>query len=246
MAAISVRNVSKRFKVFYDRSYSLKERVLFNHRNRYEWRVVLDDISFDVETGETFGIIGNNGSGKSTLLKLLTRIMYPNTGTIDVNGRVASLIELGAGFHPDMCGKENILINASIFGLPRKEIKARMDSIIDFSGLHEYIDNPIRTYSTGMYMRLAFSIAINVDADVLLVDEILAVGDASFQKQCFDHMQKLKDSGVTIAIVTHDMGVVRDFCDRAMWIHNGKEQAIGSSREVVGKYTEFLYQESGN
>lgn len=244
MTAIHVDNVTKRFKVFYDRGYSLKERVLFTHRNRYNWRVALDDISFDIEKGETFGIIGNNGSGKSTMLKLLTRIMYPTSGKIAVTGRVASLIELGAGFHPDMSGKENIFINASIFGLSRKEINERLDSIVDFSGLQAYIDNPIRTYSSGMYMRLAFSIAINVDADVLLVDEILAVGDATFQKQCFAHMQQLKDNGVTIAIVSHDMNTISSFCDRALWLDNGKEMVISDAKQTVEQYTGHLNSSS--
>ena len=160
-------------------------------------------MSFDIKKGEAVGLIGKNGCGKSTTLKLLNRIMYPTSGTIRVNGRVSSLIELGAGFHPDMSGRENIYTNASIFGLTKKQIDEKLDDIIEFSELGEAVDNPVRTYSSGMYMRLAFSVAINVEADVLLIDEILAVGDVSFQKKCFEKLREIKYSGTTIVIVSH-------------------------------------------
>ena len=179
--AIEVKNVRKKFRVYYDKGSELKERLLFRNRSRYEDRWVLDGISFNVKKGEAIGLIGHNGCGKSTTLKLLTRIMYPNEGSIELQGRVSSLIELGAGFHPDMSGRENIYTNASIFGLSRKEIDERMDDIIEFSEMEQFLDNPVRTYSSGMYMRLAFSVAINVNADILLIDEILAVGDINFQ-----------------------------------------------------------------
>ena len=179
--AIEVRNISKKFRVYLDKGSTMKEKVLFRNRRKYEERMVLDGISFSVKKGEAVGLIGHNGCGKSTTLKLLTRIMYPDMGSIVMYGRVSSLIELGAGFHPDMSGRQNIYTNASIFGLTHKEITARLDSIIAFSELEDFIDNPVRTYSSGMYMRLAFSVAINVDADILLIDEILAVGDAAFQ-----------------------------------------------------------------
>ena len=181
VSVISVKDVEKKFKVYYDKGQTFKERLLFRNRNHYEERPVLKGISFQVEKGQAIGIIGENGSGKSTLLKLMTRIMYPDKGSIEIKGRVSSLIELGAGFHPDMSGRENIYTNASIFGLTKKEIDLRLNDIIAFSELEEFIDNPVRTYSSGMYMRLAFSVAINVDSDILLIDEILAVGDASFQ-----------------------------------------------------------------
>ena len=190
--AIEVRDLTKKFKVYMDKGSQLKERVLFRKRNRYEERWVLNGISFNVRKGEAVGLIGHNGCGKSTTLKLLTKIIYPDSGTVEMNGRVSSLIELGAGFHPDMSGRENIYTNASIFGLSKKEIDARVDEIIAFSELEDYIDNPVRTYSSGMYMRLAFSVAINVDADILLIDEILAVGDAHFQEKCFEKMQEIK------------------------------------------------------
>ena len=200
--AIEVRNVSKHFKVYYDKGSQLKERVLFRKRNAYENRVVLDNISFSIKKGEAVGLVGKNGCGKSTTLKLLTKIIYPNSGTIEMCGRVSSLIELGAGFHPDMSGRENIYTNAAIFGLTKKEIDERLDDIIAFSELEQFIDNPVRTYSSGMYMRLAFSVAINVNADILLIDEILAVGDANFQAKCFNKLREIKAEGTTIVIVS--------------------------------------------
>ena len=233
---ITVDHVSKSFRVYYDRGHTLKELFLFQKRNHYERREILRDISFGVEKGEAVGVIGHNGCGKSTLLKLLTRIMYPDEGSIHIQGRVACLIELGAGFHPDMSGRENIYINASIFGLTRKEIDSRLNEIIDFSELGEFIDNPVRTYSSGMYMRLAFSVAINVNADVLLVDEILAVGDEAFQKKCFKKMQELKRKGVTILMVTHNLEMVKTFCDRAIWIHDGVIHFEGAPKEAVSRY----------
>ena len=203
--AIEVNHVTKSFKVYLDKGNTLKEKVLFKKRRRYEERNVLKDISFQVKKGEAVGLIGHNGCGKSTTLKLLTRIMYPDAGEIKMSGRVSSLIELGAGFHEDMSGRENIYINASIFGLSRKEIDERMEAIINFSELQDFIDNPVRTYSSGMYMRLAFSVAINVDADILLVDEILAVGDVNFQAKCFNRLREIKGQGTTIVIVSHSM-----------------------------------------
>lgn len=166
--------------------------MLFWKRNRYEKRHVLNGISFNVKRGEAIGLVGKNGCGKSTTLKMLTKIIYPDSGTIEMRGRVSSLIELGAGFHPDMSGRENIYTNASIFGLTKKEIDARLDDIIAFSELEDFIDNPVRTYSSGMYMRLAFAVAINVDADILLIDEILAVGDANYQAKCFNKLREIK------------------------------------------------------
>lgn len=240
MGVIKVDNVRKKFKVYYDKGQTFKEKMLFKNRNYYEDRWVLKGISFELEKGEAIGLIGENGSGKSTLLKLMTKIMYPDEGTIEIKGRVSSLIELGAGFHPDMSGKENIYTNASIFGLTKKEIDHRLHDIIEFSELEEFIDNPVRTYSSGMYMRLAFSVAINVDADVLLIDEILAVGDANFQAKCFDKLRELKAVGVTIVLVTHDTNIVEKFCNKAIWINAGKVGESGISTKVVDSYLNFM------
>ncbi len=239
---IEVKNITKKFKIYMDKGSQLKERLLFHKRNRYEEREVLKGISFQVKKGEAVGLIGHNGCGKSTTLKLLTKIMYPDSGEIIMKGRISSLIELGAGFHPDMSGRENIYTNASIFGLTKKEIDARLDEIIAFSELEEFIDNPVRTYSSGMYMRLAFSVAINVDADILLIDEILAVGDTNFQTKCFNRLRELKAKGMTIIIVTHDLATIEKFCDRSVWINDGLIVCEGRSDEVVDAYLNFMNQ----
>lgn len=238
--AIEVRNVKKSFKVYFDKGNSLKERVIFKERNRYEQRQVLKDISFSVKKGEAIGIVGHNGCGKSTMLKLLTKIIYPDSGQIEMRGRVSSLIELGAGFHPDMSGRENIYINASIFGLSKKEIEKRVKDIIEFSELQEFIDNPVRTYSSGMYMRLAFSVAINVDADILLVDEILAVGDVGFQNKCFNKLQEIKKNGTTIVIVSHSLGQIEQICERSIWINDGLIEMEGLPRDVHFNYLNYM------
>lgn len=242
--AIEVRNLTKKFKVYYDKGNQLKERVLFSKRNRYEERWVLNGISFEVKKGEAIGLIGHNGCGKSTTLKLLSRIIYPDSGSVEMAGRVSSLIELGAGFHPDMTGRENIYTNAAIFGLTKKEIDARLDKIIEFSELEEYIDNPVRTYSSGMYMRLAFSVAINVDADILLIDEILAVGDVAFQAKCFNRLREIKANGATIIIVSHSLSQIEQICDRSIWIHEGCIKEEGTPRIVDPHYLEYMSEKT--
>lgn len=235
--AISVKNVYKDFKLFFDKANTLKEKVLFfKKRNKNDVLHVLKDIDLEIKKGESVALIGNNGSGKSTLLKLMTKIIYPNRGKIYVDGKLTSLLELGAGFHPDFSGRENIYFNASIFGLTKKEIEGRLDAIIKFSELEDFIDNPVRTYSSGMYMRLAFSIAINVDADILLIDEILAVGDQHFQEKCYNKLKELKQDGKTIVLVTHSMDNVRQFCDRAIWLYDGHIRMDGNSKEVTEEY----------
>lgn len=240
MSVIKVDNIYKKFKVYYDKGQTFKEKILFKNRNYYEDRWVLKGISLNVKKGEAVGLIGENGSGKSTLLKLMTKIMYPDKGTIEIKGRVSSLIELGAGFHPDMSGRENIYTNASIFGLAKKEIESRLNDIIEFSELEEFIDNPVRTYSSGMYMRLAFSVAINVDADVLLIDEILAVGDANFQAKCFNRLREIKNNGTTIVIVSHSLGQIEQICDKTLWIDSGIIKLEGKPRDVHPYYLEFM------
>ena len=234
--AIEVKNVVKSFKLYSDKPNTLKERLVRFGKNKIESRVVLDNINLNIKKGETVALIGVNGSGKSTLLKLMTKIIYPNVGTVKTNGKLTSLLELGAGFHPDFTGRENIYFNASIFGLTRKEIDNRVDDIIEFSELGDFIDSPVRTYSSGMYMRLAFSVAINVDAEILLIDEILAVGDQHFQDKCFQKLDELAKSDKTIVIVSHSLGSIRKLCNRAIWINEGKVAMDGDCNKVLDEY----------
>jgi len=236
--AIKVQNVTKNFKIYFDKPNTLKERLVFWNRSNKEVKTVLSNIGLNIKKGETVALIGVNGSGKSTLLKLMTKIIYPTSGKIITRGKLTSLLELGAGFHPDFTGRENIYFNASIFGLTKKEIDDRLETIIEFSELGDYIDNPVRTYSSGMYMRLAFSVAINVDADILLIDEILAVGDQHFQDKCFDKLNELKNSDKTIVIVSHSLDSIKKLCTRAIWISNGKIKDDGVPEEVIDKYLE--------
>lgn len=233
---IVVDHVYKTFNIYMDKANSLKEKLLFWNRNRKEKREVLKDINLTIKNGEAVALIGVNGSGKSTLLKLMTKIIYPNKGEIITNGKLTSLLELGAGFHPDFSGRENIYFNASIFGLTRKEIDKRIDQIIEFSELGSYIDNPVRTYSSGMYMRLAFAVAINVDAEILLVDEILAVGDQHFQEKCIAKMKELKEQGKTMVFVTHSMQTVKEFCSRAVWLCDGVVKMDDTPDRVIEEY----------
>ncbi len=234
--AIKVENMTKEFKLFYDKPSTLKERLVFWNHKKAEKRQVLKNINIDIKKGETVALVGTNGSGKSTLLKLMTKIIYPSKGKITTNGKLTSLLELGAGFHPDFTGRENIYFNASIFGLTRKEIESRIEDIIEFSELGEFIDSPVRTYSSGMYMRLAFSVAINVDAEILLIDEILAVGDQHFQDKCFAKLHELKNSNKTIVIVSHSLESVKDLCDRAIWIYDGEVKLDGKTPKVISEY----------
>ena len=233
---IEVNNVSKKFKLVYDKPSTLKERIVFWNKSKVSYHEALKDITLDVNKGETIALIGVNGSGKSTLLKLMTKIIYPTSGKIITKGKLTSLLELGAGFHPDFTGRENIYFNAAIFGLSAKEIDERIEDIINFSELGEFIEAPVRTYSSGMYMRLAFSIAINVNADILLIDEILAVGDQHFQEKCFAKLQELKKQHKTIVIVSHSLDSIKDLCDRAIWISEGKVEADGKAEKVIDEY----------
>lgn len=233
---IIVSHVYKTFNVYFDKANSLKEKILFWNRNKKETREVLKDINLTIKNGEAVALIGVNGSGKSTLLKLITKIIYPNKGKIITNGKVTSLLELGAGFHPDFSGRENIYFNASIFGLNKKQIDDRLEQIIEFSELGNYIDNPVRTYSSGMFMRLAFAVAINVDADILLVDEILSVGDQHFQEKCINKMKELEKEGKTMVFVTHSLGQAEELCNRTIWLNNGQIAADGKTKDVIEKY----------
>jgi ABC-type polysaccharide/polyol phosphate transport system ATPase subunit len=240
---IVVNNVWKKYKIFHDKPTTLKERLLYRSKGVFHENWVLNDISLKIEKGKMIGFIGRNGSGKSTLLKILTRILMPDRGSITIQGRVSSLLELGAGFHMDFTGRENIFMNASLFGLNRKEITAILPEIIRFSELGEYIDNPVRTYSSGMYMRLAFAIAVHVEPDILLIDEILAVGDNAFQKKCISRIEEFKGQGKTIVFVSHDNGTVERLCDEVYWLHNAKILEHGQPREVIRNYLDFLAEE---
>ena len=238
-AAIQFDNVSKRFTLRHERRRSFQEAALAFLRGRGNSREelwALKDVSFAVERGKTLGIIGPNGSGKSTALKLITRILEPTSGQVDVQGRVSALIELGAGFHPDLTGRENVYLNGSLLGFSRREMEARFERIVEFSELEKFIDVPIKHYSSGMHMRLGFAVAIHVDPDVLLIDEILAVGDQAFQRRCLDKIGELKSQGVTILFVSHDLEAVQDLCDQAIWLEDGRIQAEGLAREVVDYY----------
>lgn len=235
--AIEVRNLYKKFKVQYDKPNTMKESIIQAFKKKeIEYHQVLKNINIDIKKGETIALIGTNGSGKSTLLKLMTKILYSDQGTLETNGKLTSLLELGAGFHPDFTGRENIYFNASIFGLSRKDIDKRIEDIINFSELEEFIDNPVRTYSSGMYMRLAFSIAINVDADILLIDEILAVGDQHFQEKCFEKLKELRDTDKTIVIVSHSLNTVKELCTRAIWLYKGEFRLDGDPAYVISEY----------
>lgn len=233
---IVVKDVKKEFTYYEDRAIYLKEIILHPKRLKKRKHVVLDNINFNIKAGETVALIGVNGSGKSTLLKVLSRIIFPEKGSVKINGKVSSLLELGAGFNMDFTGRENIYFNASIYGLGKKDVDKVIDKIIDFSELGEFIDQPVRVYSSGMYMRLAFSIAVNVEAEILLIDEILAVGDARFQSKCLAKMKELKKAGKTMVFVSHAMTTVEEFCDRAIWLKAGNIQMDGPSHEVGEEY----------
>lgn len=233
---IVVKNVYKSFKYCSDKAYTLKERLVRGKKNNVHYNEVLKNINLNIKKGETVALIGVNGSGKSTLLKLMTKIIYPNSGEVKTIGKLTSLLELGAGFHPDFTGRENIYFNAAIFGLSKDEIDERIDDIIEFSELGDFIDSPIRTYSSGMYMRLAFSVAINVDAEILLIDEILAVGDQHFQDKCFNKLEELSKGDKTIVIVSHSLDSIKSLCNRAIWINNGEVAMDGESSKVIDEY----------
>jgi len=235
-AAIVVDSVSKRFRLRENRPGSLKEKVTqlrFEPRREF-W--ALSDVSLTVAAGSVFGLIGHNGSGKSTLLRLVAGIYRPTSGSVAVDGRVSALLELGAGFHPDLTGRENIYLNSAILGLSARDTSRLIENIIDFSGLREFIDNPIKHYSSGMYVRLGFAVAVHVNPQILAVDEVIAVGDAEFQRRCFDHLRRLRKQGVTIVLVTHSMGVVESLCDEVAWLDHGKLQRTGTPELVTSEY----------
>jgi lipopolysaccharide transport system ATP-binding protein len=238
--SISLEEVSKRYRLWGRRSQfgTLKSALLKRDLKPSPEASVaaLKDITFAVHRGEAFGIIGRNGSGKSTLLKIISGILKPTTGSVKVSGRIAALIELGAGFHPEISGRENIYINGIILGLTRREIDARFQKIVDFAGIGDYLDQPVKTYSSGMYVRLGFAVAVHVDPEVLLIDEVLSVGDEEFSQKCVATIQEMKYRGVTLIFVTHQLNQVRDLCDRAMWLDHGEMAAMGDPIRVVDEY----------
>jgi ABC-2 type transport system ATP-binding protein len=237
---LGVHEVTKTFRVHHERASSLKQFIAMRGRNRYEEFFALRDVSFDVNEGDAFGVIGENGSGKSTLLKCMAGILTPNSGSIDVSKRMSALLELGAGFHPELSGRDNVFLNAAILGMARKDIALRFDEIVDFSGLAQFIDSPVKTYSSGMYVRLAFAVAINVDPELLLIDEILAVGDVTFQQRCMEKFVEFREQGRTVVLVTHDLGSVRNFCHRAVWLEHGQISGAGKPTDLVDEYTETM------
>lgn len=238
--AIEIKNLSKEFKIFKDKPTTIKEKILMLRSDTYTQFKVLKDINLTVKKGESIGLIGHNGCGKSTLLSLIAGIMYPNSGSVKTNGRLSCLIQLGAGFHPDFTGRENIYVNAAIFGMTRKEVDKNIESIIDFSEIREFIDNPIRTYSSGMYLKLAFSVATHINPEILLIDEILAVGDMNFQKKCFAKMEEFKRNKVTIILVSHNLNAVAKFCDKCIWLQDGVIKSSGKSKAVIEEYLAFM------
>jgi ABC-type polysaccharide/polyol phosphate transport system ATPase subunit len=239
---IAVRGVTKTFRLPEERTHTLKERALHPmRRTRHETLSALRDISFTVARGEFFGIAGRNGSGKSTLLKCVAGIYRVDTGRIWVNGRLSTFIELGVGFNPDLAAKDNVVMNGIMMGLSPREARARYDEVIDFAELREFEELKLKNYSSGMHVRLAFSVAIQVDADVLLIDEVLAVGDAAFQQKCFDVFSRMRDEGRTIVFVTHDMGSLNRFCHRALLLERGSTVYLGDPPEVADRYLEINF-----
>jgi ABC-type polysaccharide/polyol phosphate transport system ATPase subunit len=244
-AAVVVEQVGKEFRLPHERYSTLKERALHPlRRSTHEVFLALDDVSFQVRSGEFFGVVGRNGSGKSTLLKCLAGVYQVDRGHIEMLGRVSPFIELGVGFNPDLTARDNVLINAIMLGLSRREARRRFDEIIDFAELREFIDLKLKNYSSGMSVRLGFSVAIQVDADVVLVDEVLAVGDAAFQRKCFDEFERMRSKGRTVLFVTHDMNSMERFCDRALLLEHGRVVALGEPDEVGRQYNEVNFGHS--
>ncbi len=239
-AAVEVIDVSKRFRLYHERNQSLKSAIMRGRRSVHEDFWALRDVSFEVPQGSTFGLIGSNGSGKSTLLKCLAKIYYPTEGSVVHNGRLAALLEVGSGFHPELSGRENIFLNGSILGMSKKEVTGKFDEIVEFSGVEQFIDQPVKNYSSGMYVRLGFAVAINVDPDILVVDEVLAVGDAEFQEKCRQKFIDLKAEGKTVILVSHSMAQVADMCDQVAWLNHGELVRVGDAAPVIDDYMASL------
>jgi len=243
--AVIVDHVSKRFRLYHERNQTLKSAVMRRRKHVSDEFWAVKDVSFEVPHGETFGIIGRNGSGKSTLLKMLARIYHPDRGTITMNGRVASMLEVGSGFHPELSGRENIFLNGSILGLKRREILAKFDEIVEFSGVEQFIDQPVKNYSSGMYVRLGFSVAVHTNPDILVVDEVLAVGDGAFREKSRQKFLEFTQAGRTVLFVSHSLGQVREMCKTVAWLDRGELRELGPAGEVTADYEKALEQEKG-
>jgi len=241
--AVVVEGVSKRFRLYHERNQSLKAAVMRAGRARFDEFWALRDVSLEIKEGTTFGLIGENGSGKSTLLKCIAKILRPDAGRIRTVGKMAALLELGSGFHPELSGRENVFLNGSILGLSKRELTARFDDIVGFAGLERFIDQPVKNYSSGMYVRLGFSVAINIDPDVLLVDEVLAVGDAVFQRRCTEKFADFRRAGKTVVIVSHAADAMRTMCDEVAWLKDGSVISTGRPEEVVDEYVDLGHED---
>jgi ABC-type polysaccharide/polyol phosphate transport system ATPase subunit len=235
-AAVEVSGLSKRFRLYHERNQSLKAAFMRGRRAKYDEFWALKDVSLEVPTGKTYGLIGHNGSGKSTLLKCMAGILVPDKGSLQTHGKVSALLELGAGFHPELSGRDNVYLNGSILGMSKKQIDGQFDQIVDFAGLEQFIDTPVKNYSSGMYVRLGFSVAINVDPEILMVDEVLAVGDEAFQRKCMEKFKQFRDEGRTVVIVSHALGTMRTMCDEVAWLDHGQLVGIGKPSELVDEY----------
>lgn len=241
--AIECQGVWKSYRIYHQRSHTLKEKVL-TRRNRYDDFWALRGVDLEVPAGTTFGIIGANGSGKSTLMKSLARIFTPNRGTVTVRGSVSPLLELGTGFHPELTGRENLYLGGSLLGQTRSHIRSRFDDIVDFAGIGEFMDAPVKNYSSGMYARLAFALAINVDPEILLVDEVLSVGDESFQMRCYQRIAELRMEGRTIVMVSHNLDTIRSMCSHAVWLERGKVVLAGEADDVAAGYLDDVHRDA--
>lgn len=234
--AIVVEGVSKQFMLRNEAASSLKEAITSRRRSKRKEFLALDDVSIEIPSGSMYGLVGHNGSGKSTLLRCIAGIYRPTIGTVTTTGRISALLELGSGFHPDLTGRENIYLNAAIIGLSREEVDDRLEDIVEFSGISRFIDMPIKHYSSGMYVRLGFAVAVHVDPEILIIDEVITVGDEQFQRQCFDYLYDLRRRGVTIVVVSHSLSIVQTMCDKAAWLDHGVLQVAGDSVDVVDAY----------
>jgi len=244
-SAVVVSDVSKSFRIYRDRQRSLKATVIKGGRARYDEFWALKDIDLEIHQGKTFGLLGNNGSGKSTLLKCMAQILRPNKGSITHVGRMAAMLEVGSGFHPELSGRDNVYLNGAILGMSKAEIDGKFDSILDFSGVGDFIDQPVKNYSSGMYVRLGFAVSIHVEPDVLLVDEVLAVGDMSFQEKCTEKFADLRRDGRTVVVVSHAIEQMRGFCDEAAWLRKGELMGVGPAQDIIDEYADQAHNTPG-